>query len=120
MDTNFKQYDEICTTTYRELYGFAIQHDGQIIIKNFNPRDPLYKFVFAVARNLQALYNFKIILEISKIRILFKKKYRNVTAIKKIEDGIDVKTLVYHICEYYEQPSSIIEEIFNAYYKGMK
>ena len=121
MDTadKYATYDAICALAYKELFCYARDHDGNINLKSFNPKDDDCKFLFAVARNLQGIYNFNITLEVKKIQIIFNKKYRNIKTQKEMDEGIDIHTLVNHIFIHCEKPKDILPEILNEYYKGM-
>ena len=116
---DFDAYDKICSLVYVELWNYAQLHNNTIQLKDFDPKDFDCRLVYGVARNLQNVYGFNIIIEGKKLQFLFKRKYKNVKIVRRLEEGIDIPTLVNHIFEFCEMPKDIVKDIVSQYYKEL-
>ncbi len=93
--TKYEIYDTIIARCCINLISIARRNNGQIILKDFHPRDFDHKFMFRMASMVSGEYqseNFSIILEMPWYRKIFASKYiRKEKRVRAVQNGIDIK-----------------------------
>ena len=113
--TNFELYDTAVTKTAINLLSYAKRHDGEIQLKNFNPRDHSHMYIFEVARIVEITSGYKTAVEMGFWKHLFSPKdIRKTKRVKSFEDGIDIESFLNVTFDDLEVTP---EKVWKEYYK---